>query len=259
MKSRKDGCIILIKAQPHRSSKYSETVCCAGVGRDRKWRRQYPVPFRNLQDWQQFRRWQWIEYEYVDPTDDSRSESQKVQPESLRTLGELPKAERADFLAPLVRRSFREADALRESLTLIRPQRISLSATPKTPEELAHETREHKKLADQLSMFDKPADPLNPCRMQFRLDWIDGEGKARSHECDDWETSAAFNRFERRFGEEGAIRELKYKYEDQYLAAGLVLGFSTHKRRNVEHGTTNQWLLVGMIRLDETRQGAFEL
>lgn len=95
--------------------------------------------------------------------------------------------------------------------------------------------------------------------MQFRLDWVDGAGKARSHECDDWETSAAFNRFENRFGEEGAIRELRYKYEEQYLASGLVLGFSTHKRRNVEHGTTNQWLLVGMIRLDETRQNSFDL
>ena len=43
-----DECVILIKAQPHRSSRYFETVCCAGVGRDQMWRRQYPVPFRIL-------------------------------------------------------------------------------------------------------------------------------------------------------------------------------------------------------------------
>lgn len=259
MKSQKDECLILIKAQPHRSSKYSETVCCAGVGRDRRWRRQYPVPFRNLNDWQKFSRWQWVEYSFVKPTDDNRLESQKVQPESLVSLGLMPKGERADFLAPLVRKSFQESDSLRESLTLIRPTSIKLSALAKSADELAYETHEHKKLADQLSMFDRPAEPLKPCRMQFRLDWVDGEGKSRSHECDDWETSAAFNRFERDFGEAKAIRELKWKYEEQYFKAGLVLGFSTHKRRNVEHGTANQWLLVGMIRLDETTQASFDL
>jgi hypothetical protein len=63
--SKKDECCVVIKAQPHRSSKYFETVCCAGIGRDGKWRRQYPVPFRVLKDKQKFTRWDWIEYEYV--------------------------------------------------------------------------------------------------------------------------------------------------------------------------------------------------
>jgi len=60
-----DECFILVKAQPHRSSAYFETVCCAGIGRDGKWRRQYPVPFRILNDIQKFRRWDWIEYLYT--------------------------------------------------------------------------------------------------------------------------------------------------------------------------------------------------
>jgi len=51
-----------------------------------------------------------------------------------------------------------------------------------------------------------------------------------------------------------AIKYLKEKYEEQYLSAGLVLGFSTHSRRNIENATSNQWLLVGLIRLDETTQ-----
>ena len=47
---------------------------------------------------------------------------------------------------------------------------------------------------------------------------------------------------------------IKEKYEEQYLKAGLALAFSTHKRRNVEHGTTNQWLLVGMLRINDEPQ-----
>ena len=91
--------------------------------------------------------------------------------------------------------------------------------------------------------------------MQFRLKWKDLDGNTREHDCDDWETSTAYTRFRREYGERKAIEILKSKYEDEYFSAGLVLAFSTHKRRNVTHGTSNQWLLVGLIRLDEYPQG----
>lgn len=80
---QRDECCILIKAQPHKSNKYEETVCCAGIGRDGRWRRQYPIPFRVLADAQKFGRWQWIEYDFVNPRVDKRKESQKVDPESI--------------------------------------------------------------------------------------------------------------------------------------------------------------------------------
>ena len=134
---------------------------------------------------------------------------------------------------------------------------VRLEAFDKSAEELEHETREHKALADQLSLLDEDEDvqPILPCRKRFVLHSSDQDGKSHKHDCDDWETSTAFTRFARKSGDAEAIRQLRYKYEDQYFAAGLVLGFSTHSRRNVEYGTKNQWLLVGLIRLDETRQG----
>lgn len=249
-----DECFILIKAQPHRSSKYFETVCCAGVGRDRKWRRQYPVPFRILSETQQFNRWNWINYRYVKSKEDPRIESQKVIPESLTLGGVVKRSERANFLSPLIRASFTDADSRRESLTLIRPKTLRLEAIRKTNAELAYEAVMHGELANQLSMFDATAKPLVPCAMRFVAKWQDQDGGCHNHECDDWETSAAFNRFSRTYGDQRAVEILKQKYEDEYFGAGLVLGFSTHKRRNAEFGTSNQWLLVGMIRLDHSEQ-----
>lgn len=252
----RDECMILIKAQPHRSSRYFETVCCAGVGRDRKWRRQYPVPFRILKDGQKFGRWEWITYEYVKPKDDRRAESQKVLSATLSPKGKMKESERANFLQPLVLGSLKEADARRESLSLIRPLSVRLQAIEKSPDDLASETLKHKELADQLSLLeeDESVEPLTPCRMQFILHWKDQDGAQHRQECDDWETVAAFNRFERLYGEAKAISFLREKYEDQYFSAGLVLGFSTHSRRNLENATRNQWLLVGMIRLNESDQ-----
>jgi hypothetical protein len=82
--------------------------------------------------------------------------------------------------------------------------------------------------------------------------------KNRRHEIDDWETSAAYNRFNREHGHDRAIEILKERYEDHYFKAGLVLGFSTHSRRNMTYGMKNQWLLVGLIRLDfETQDDLF--
>lgn len=259
MAAATDECFILIKAQPHRSSKYFETVCCAGIGRDRQWRRQYPVPFRILNEAQQFKRWNWIQYNFVKSDSDRRRESQKVLPETLTVTGVVKKSERASFLAPLVRASFADADNRRESLTLIRPRSFTLEAHPKSFPELEQETAKHRELANQLSMFDATAKPLTPCPMRFTAKWRDQDGKDRTHECDDWETAAAFNRFERMYGRSEAVAVLRKKYEEEYFSAGLVLGFSTHKRRNAETGTQNQWLLVGMIRLDETSQSSLNL
>ena len=228
------------------------------MGRDQKWRRQYPVPFRILKDDQKFGRWQWISYDFTLPKDDRRRESQKVLSNSVITHAKLKRAERANFLAPLIRASLSEADARRESLALVRPAAIRLEAIEKSQSELIDEARKHKELADQLSLFEEDgvAEPLTPCRMQFVIHWKDHDGKSHRQECDDWETAAAFNRFDRLYGEKRAIEALREKYEDQYFKAGLALGFSTHSRRNVENNTQNQWLLVGLIRLDETDQAS---
>ena len=159
------------------------------------------------------------------------------------------------MVAPMIRDSFEEADDLGESLTLIRPKSLEVVAHRKSESEISSEQRKHEALASQMSLFDPTTKPLKTCPMAFKANWSDNGGKHRSHECDDWETSAAYNRFERMYGSDEAIRILKQKYEDEYFNAGLLLGFSTHSRRNVENGMKNQWLLVGMIRVDAQLQG----
>lgn len=249
-----DECFILVKAQPHRSSKYFETVCCAGVGRDGKWRRQYPVPFRILNDNQKFRRWDWIEYQYTVSPGDKRQESQKVISDSLVVGKQVKRSERARFLNPLVRESFEDAERRGESLAMLRPSKLEIVWAEKSEGEIAEESAKHADLANQMSLFDTTATPLELCPIQFYAHWKDNEGKNHRHECDDWETSTAFNRFERRYGRQKALEIIRAKYEDEYFKAGLALVFSTHSRRNVTHGTKNQWLLVGLIRLDVDTQ-----
>lgn len=212
------------------------------------------MPFRILNDGQKFRRWNWISYKFTTSPNDQRVESQKVIPESISVSGSLKKAERGPFLNPLIRQSFAQANERNESLTILKPEKITLFHAKKSDDEIDKERRRHAELANQLSLFDATAKPLEPCPVHFRLRWGDPDGKTREHDCDDWETSTAYMRFRRDYGECEAIKILKSKYEDEYFSAGLVLAFSTHKLRNVTHGTANQWLLVGLIRLDDFPQ-----
>ena len=253
LSSQSDECFILVKAQPHRSSNYFETVCCAGIGRDGKWRRQYPVPFRILDPTQRFGRWQWIEYRFSTSPRDQRRESQKVIPESIRLKATLKRSERPSFLNPLVRSSLRDADARSESLAIVRPRSFEFSWKRKTERELSDERVKHAALASQLSMFDRTAKPLEPCPFQFEVRWVDQDGADHRHVSDDWESAQAFRNFRSSLGEKAALPALRDKYLD-YFERGLVFAFSTHKRRNTTRGMPNQWLLVGMIRLDDSPQ-----
>lgn len=248
LRSAPDECVILVKALPHRSSDYFETVCCAGVGHDLKWRRLYPVPFRVLDAGQQFGRWDWVKYSFTPPAHDARRESQKVDPGSIRPKSQMKPAERGQIARRLTRLSTAEAEAAGDSLTLIKPSAISFSWRRKSASELDDEKGKHAKLAGQLSLLNREAKPLEPCPYEFTFTWRDQLGRRHVHTCDDWETTTAFSNRKQSLGEEGGLRSLKTTYEDEYMAKGIRLALGTHSRRS------NQWLLVGILRVDESSQ-----
>ncbi len=57
----KERILITVKTYPTLSRKYGETVCTAGVREDGSWIRLYPVPFRRLQETEQYSKYDWIE------------------------------------------------------------------------------------------------------------------------------------------------------------------------------------------------------
>ena len=50
--------LVTVKAYPNPSRKYTETVCCAGIDIDtKKWIRLYPIPYRDLDESQKFKKY----------------------------------------------------------------------------------------------------------------------------------------------------------------------------------------------------------
>ena len=66
---------ITFKTYPTLSRKYGETVCTAGVREDGSWVRIYPVPFRRLEEAEQYRKFDWLECGLIKSRTDPRPET----------------------------------------------------------------------------------------------------------------------------------------------------------------------------------------
>lgn len=239
--------IILVKAWPQPSQKYGETVCCAGVTTSGEWRRLFPIRYRYLAGESQFKRWDIVEYRPEKPSDDRRPESRRVDEQSLAVVGRMSERAREGFFDPLFRNSIAEAASRGESLTLVRPRSLRFRWKAKGQREIDAETQRRAKTMRQGSLFDKELTAIEPCPYDLRVAFEDGDGP---HEmaCGDWETAATYFNLKRSYGELAALQHLRTAYEDRYMKAGVALALGTVKKR------PQQWLLLGVLRLDETQQ-----
>lgn len=67
--------LITVKAYPALSKKYNETVCTAGITENGEWIRIYPIPFRQLNYDNQFKKYEWVELDLEKNSSDFRPES----------------------------------------------------------------------------------------------------------------------------------------------------------------------------------------
>lgn len=240
--------MVLVKALPQPSDKYVETVCVAGLTAEGKWRRLYPVRFRQLKD--KFKRWQWVEYNWQIPRADRdrRAESRNVDSDSLKSLHEMKVAERSKFLTPRIRESTAEAIAKKESLALIRPSDTEFSWERKSQSDLETERRAYEAASQQGSFLDGELKALEPCPYRFYFRYKSADGKPHKGLCHDWETSAAFYNLSERYSEKQALDHLSTEYNERYPKAGMAFAMGTHSQH------PEQWLLIGVIRLDDDKQ-----
>ena len=69
---------ITAKTYPNLSTKNIETICTAGICNDGKWVRIYPINYRNMNQSQRFKKYQWIEVNTIPSESDPRKESHKI-------------------------------------------------------------------------------------------------------------------------------------------------------------------------------------
>ncbi len=160
----------------------------------------------------------------------------------------MPERERRDFLNKLIVTNTNVAASQGKSLAILRPRQSKFFYRRKDPKEIAEEREIYKAAANQFSFFDQKLAALTPCPYEFRFEYTTEDGLKHKATCDDWETTAMFNNFRRRYGETRALTEMERTFNEIYPVKGMVFALGTHSR------FPKIWLLVGIVRLNRVAQ-----
>jgi hypothetical protein len=247
-----DEAIIIVKAAPQLSARHGETVCTAAVTRDRRWVRLYPIAFRTLQDAQQFKRWDVVQYSWQPPRDDRRAESRRLRHQSLTITGNFPQHERYGLVTPMIKDSLEDEGKLGRSFAFIRPTIRRFIVEKKPADELEDEREKFALAAKQVDLFLGQIVPYAPCPYRFKYDYETKEGK-RTGTCQDWETEATFFNWRKQYSEAEAIKHMQARWGDAMPAKGLLFAMGTHSQY------PDTWLINGLIQVAEVGQLSLDL
>ncbi|MGQ0662250.1 MAG: hypothetical protein ACT4P2_01430 [Pseudomonadota bacterium] len=206
------------------------------------------MSFRTLDDGQKFGRWDRIQFKWRLPNDDPRTESRRVDQDSIRIVGELKKSERQRFLGSAIIPSLDREREVGRSLALLKAEILKFKVEKKQGDELRRESKRFEALHAQQDLFNtKPIIPYPPCPYHFKYRYQSDDG-LREGTCQEWEIEATFFKWTRLYGEEHALAEMRRVFGEEYPAKGMLLAMGTHSLY------PDTWLINGVVRLDEVEQ-----
>ncbi|WP_375381967.1 hypothetical protein [uncultured Sphingomonas sp.] len=246
-----DEAFVVVKAAPRASQTHGVTVCCAAIDRNGKWVRLYPVSFQTLEEKQKFARWDRLRYRWRKPrvTADRRSESRRVDAQSIRIEGSLPERQRHPLINRTAVTSLQAEGAEGRSLARLRAEILDFRVERRSASEIAKEQADRAKIRAQVDMFstaDTVAADAIPFVFKYKYRDDDGEHIGT---CQDWETEATFLRRRRDLGSERAALDwMQERFGVEWPAKGIVLAMGTHRWH------PGQWLINGIVRVDADPQ-----
>lgn len=231
----------LVKAYPNLSRQYGEVSCVAAIALDDAGAGQliriYPIPFRELEQTQQFRKYQPIRVSAWRPSGDLRPESHKVDIESLEITG--PQidtgdawAARRDLVEPIIGGSMcallREEKETRTSLRILRPAKVlDLKIEPVEPDpakgEMADAWTAQANLlkAPERQAQHKALEQI-PYKFKYVYKCADPGCNTHTQSIVDWEIVQFYRRERRQSGWE---RRLRAKFLDEMCGADKDTAF----------------------------------
>lgn len=232
--------LITVKTYPTLSRKYGETVCTAGVREDGTWVRIYPVPFRRLDETEQYRKYDWIDCEFTRNASDPRPETYRPKDAvAMRPVGHIGTADawrerRRLFLKTAtvytrLSEVIEGAKANEMSLAVFKPTRIVDFVWEGEEREWdPDKVRQMRERTNQLEIFAEDAwretfkvIPKLPYSFSYRFE--DADGRSSELQVLDWEAGALYwNCLRSTDGDEpAALAKVRQKYFDEFCAKDL--------------------------------------
>lgn len=263
--------LITVKTYPTLSRKYGETVCTAGVREDGSWIRIYPVPFRRLDEAEQYRKFDWLHCELIKSRSDPRPETRHpAAMDQLRPVGHMGTSdewrERRQLLLqtatvytrlePLIE----GAKDNRLSLAVFKPTRITgficenetREWDPAKVTELRNRTRQEEMFEDETWRQTFQLIPKLPYSFSYRFE--DADGRPSELQVLDWEIGALYwNCLRSCDGDESAaLAKVRAKYLDEF--ASRDLHFFVGTTQQFHFIAPNPWVIIGVFPIPPARQ-----
>ena len=255
--------LVTVKTYPTLSTKYGETVCTAAVKEDGTWVRLYPVPFRRLEEEEQYRKYDWIECQLARNTRDPRPESfRPVDQRELRPVGHVGTSDRwRDRRRILLERTdvYHRLDELIEkakenslSLAVFKPTAIDDFICEDDDRNWnADKLNKLRERYSQLDLFsdnwDTPFRIIPKLPYSFSYRFRDAAGRRSTLQVLDWETGALYwNCLQSTENDEvKAIQKVRQKYLNMSVSTDLHFFLGTTQQWH--RVAPNPWVIVGVF------------
>ena len=262
--TEKHRILVTVKTYPTLSRKYGETVCTAGVREDGTWLRLYPVPFRRLEEAEQYHKFDWIECRLKRRASDPRPESfSPVDFGEFTPVGHIGTSDRWNERRRILLKTARVYDTLSEliaaakenaaSLAVFKPTRVTDFIWENDDRDWSQERLDQMRaLHSQLALFEddpwrKTFQLIKKLPYAFSYRFEDATGRSSELQVLDWEVGALYwNCLKSTNGDESeALAKVRGKYYQEFLRTDLHFFLGTTQR--FHQVGPNPWVIIGVF------------
>lgn len=209
---------------PQPSVKYREIVCTAGITKKGKWIRLFPIEFRYMGFFKQFRKYQWISVEIEKNKKDFRIDSYRPDLQTLRLLskplsaGRWTERKKIVFptLSPHLEAIKEEYDNCGVSLGIFKPKKIINFLIERDDGEWSGK---HKQVLGQRVLFGQQPKSLERIPYKFSYHFVCDNPKCKSHKLKiiDWEIYQLYRNVKNNYpySPDVILEKVKQKWLDQ--------------------------------------------
>ncbi len=266
--------LVTVKTYPTLSRKYGETVCTAGIRDDGSWVRLYPVPFRRLDEKEQYSKFDWIELDIAKASSDHRPETYSpTDAKAIRKISHIGTADNWRERRKLVLDKAKVYDRLQPLLKGAKDNTLSLAVLKpaKILDFIWEECERDWDAAKVAAMRNEAAQGelfqdeqwrqtfmvMQKLPYNFSYRFIDADGTESTMQIMDWEAGQLYwNSLKAaKSDEQTALKKVRQKYIDEFTRRDLHLFLGTIRQF---HGfSLNPWVIVGVFPIPHDKQMEF--
>jgi hypothetical protein len=239
--------LVVVRTYPVPDESGIESSCTAAITTEGEWLRIFPVPWRLLPEAQRFRKYDWVDFDLIKATGDSRPESHHLQHGGIAIVSKASGWDaKREIVIPKLSHCLccltNERNAnMSPTLGIIRPdviQRLRIAPDPEpwTDAQLAMLRQQH-------FFAEAPDQELEKIPFKFYYEFQCPEPECGTHRlmCTDWEMGQSYRAWRAKYGD-GWEEKFRETYESEMIQKN-----DTHFYVGTVAAHPNRWIIIGLF------------